>query len=176
MSFRRRLAAVGIAGLLVSWPSTCQTTQAEAPTKDVVLTHLKTSREFTLAIARQMPTTEYSFRLTPQQMTFAEQMVHLASDMDVFLAPLVAPTPDLVRPVSMEKQHVLAYLEAAFDRAIKSGGSLDPRQMTRVYRTTDGPKTGLGILLGLLDHNTHHRASASMYLRAKGITPAAYRF
>jgi uncharacterized damage-inducible protein DinB len=26
--------------------------------------------------------------------------------------------------------------------------------------------------MGLLDHTTHHRASAEMYLRAKGITPA----
>ena len=36
--------------------------------------------------------------------------------------------------------------------------------------------TGLDMLLGVLDHTTHHRASAEMYLRAKGITPAEYQF
>jgi len=28
----------------------------------------------------------------------------------------------------------------------------------------------------LMDHTTHHRASAEMYLRAKGIAPAEYQF
>ena len=40
---------------------------------------------------------------------------------------------------------------------------------------TDG-MTGLEILMFVLDHTTHHRASAEMYLRAKGITPAEYQF
>jgi uncharacterized damage-inducible protein DinB len=36
--------------------------------------------------------------------------------------------------------------------------------------------TGSDMLLGVLDHTTHHRASAEMYLRAKGITPVEYQF
>jgi uncharacterized damage-inducible protein DinB len=28
----------------------------------------------------------------------------------------------------------------------------------------------------MLDHSTNHRASAEMYLRAKGITPPKYEF
>jgi uncharacterized damage-inducible protein DinB len=36
--------------------------------------------------------------------------------------------------------------------------------------------TGLELLMELLDHTTHHRASAEMYLRAKGITPTEYQF
>ena len=36
--------------------------------------------------------------------------------------------------------------------------------------------TGLEVLMLVLDHTTHHRASAEMYLRAKGITPAEYQF
>ena len=36
--------------------------------------------------------------------------------------------------------------------------------------------TGLELLMFTLDHCTHHRASAEMYLRAKGITPANYQF
>jgi len=36
--------------------------------------------------------------------------------------------------------------------------------------------TGLELLMFLLDHTTHHRASAEMYLRAKGITPTEYQF
>jgi len=34
--------------------------------------------------------------------------------------------------------------------------------------------SGYGLLIALLEHNAHHRASAEMYLRAKGITPPEY--
>jgi hypothetical protein len=30
--------------------------------------------------------------------------------------------------------------------------------------------------MATLDHTTHHRASAEMYIRAKGITPVEYEF
>jgi uncharacterized damage-inducible protein DinB len=30
--------------------------------------------------------------------------------------------------------------------------------------------------MAMLNHNTHHRASAEMYLRVKGITPTEYQF
>jgi uncharacterized damage-inducible protein DinB len=36
--------------------------------------------------------------------------------------------------------------------------------------------SGLELLMAMLDHTTHHRASAEMYIRAKGITPVEYEF
>jgi uncharacterized damage-inducible protein DinB len=48
--------------------------------------------------------------------------------------------------------------------------------MHTTYNTDEGKLTGLDLLLGDLDHTTHHRASAEMYLRAKGITPPQYAF
>jgi uncharacterized damage-inducible protein DinB len=47
---------------------------------------------------------------------------------------------------------------------------------TPVFAQTDIKAIGTEILLALLDHTTHHRASAEMYLRAKGITPTEYEF
>ena len=51
---------------------------AETDVKAIVLKHLKTSRDFTLKVAGQMPESSYDFKLTPPQMSFAEQMVHLS--------------------------------------------------------------------------------------------------
>ena len=39
-----------------------------------------------------------------------------------------------------------------------------------------GTMTGVEVVMFMLDHTTHHRASAEMYLRAKGITPTEYEF
>ena len=53
----------------------------------LVLKHLKTSRDFTLKVADQMPESDYAFKLTPPQMSFAEQMVHLTQGLDEYIAP-----------------------------------------------------------------------------------------
>ena len=66
-------ACVGL--LLANAPA-----RAQADLKAIVVKHLTTSRDFTLKVAEQMPEADYGFKLTPPQMSFGEQMAHLASD------------------------------------------------------------------------------------------------
>jgi uncharacterized damage-inducible protein DinB len=54
--------------------------------------------------------------------------------------------------------------------------ALTPETLHKTYQTGEGSLTGLNLVLGDLDHTTHHRASAEMYLRAKGITPPEYTY
>jgi len=149
---------------------------AQIDIKAVVVKHLTTSRDFTLKVAGQMPEADYGFKLTPPQMSFAEQMVHLASEQAGLLAPLTGGTPKPAKPASMSKTDVMAFVRQAFDQSIATVSTLTPAQIEKRYSGVEGPMTGLDTLMFLMDHTTHHRASAEMYLRAKGITPAEYRF
>jgi len=149
---------------------------AQTDIKAIVLKHLKTSRDFTLKVAEQMPESTYDFKLTPPQMSFAEQMVHLSQSLAVFVSPFSGEQPNPSKPVSMKKKDVLAFIGRSFDDAIERVSKLTPEQISRTYKSEEGTMTGLELLLGMLDHTTHHRASAEMYLRAKGITPAEYQF
>jgi uncharacterized damage-inducible protein DinB len=149
---------------------------AQGDVKTIVLKHLKTSRDFSLKVAAQMPESTYDFKLTPPQMSFAGQMVHLSQSLAVFLAPFSGQEPKPAKPASMSKKDVLAFMTKSFDDAIAQVSKLTPEQMTKTYKSEEGTMTGLELLLAMLDHNTHHRASAEMYLRAKGITPAEYQF
>ena len=54
---------------------------AQSDFKAAALKHLKTSKDFTLKVANQMPESSYDFKLTPPQMSFSEQMVHLPQSM-----------------------------------------------------------------------------------------------
>ena len=63
-----------------------RTACAQTNIKAVVVKHLKTSRDFTLKVAEQMPEADYGFKLTPPQMSFAEQMKHLSQEQAGFLA------------------------------------------------------------------------------------------
>jgi uncharacterized damage-inducible protein DinB len=149
---------------------------AQADFKDAVVKHLKTSRDFTLKVADQMPEADYGFKLTPPQMSFAEQITHLAQEQAGFLSTFSGGKPDSGKPASMSKKDVMAYVKQSFDKSIDTVSKLTPAQLSKTYSGGEGTMTGTEILMFMMDHTTHHRAQAEMYLRAKGITPAEYQF
>ena len=167
------VALIVSAGLLaVAAPA-----RAQLDIKSVVVKHLTTSRDFTLKVADQMPDADYGFKLTPPQMSFAQQMVHLAQEQPGLLAPFTNGKPaSTAKPSSMNKKDVIAFVRQSFDQSIATVSKLTPAQIEKSYPGFGMPMTGLEILMFVLDHTTHHRASAEMYLRAKGITPAEYTF
>jgi uncharacterized damage-inducible protein DinB len=152
-----------------------QPARAQADLKAIVVKHLTTSRDFTLKVAEQMPEADYGFKLTPPQMSFAEQMAHLASDQVALLAPFTGAKPVPSKPSSMSKKDVIAYVRQTYDQSIAFVSKLTPAQIDRSYNL-GAPMTGLELLMFVLDHSTHHRAQAEMYLRVKGITPVEYEF
>lgn len=147
-----------------------------ADAKAAVLKHLAISREFTIKIAEQMPPADYDFKLTPQQMSFGEQMIHIAQTFEEFVDPLSDAKLGLGKPISANKPDVISFLRSSFDAVIGRVTALAPNQLSKVYTSYGVTATGLEFLMELLDHTTQHRASAEMYLRVKGITPAAYQF
>ena len=149
---------------------------AQGDAHAAVLKHLKTSRDFTLKVADQMPESDYNFKLTPPQMSFAEQMVHLSQAFDEYLSPLVGQRPNSAKPASMSKKDVIAFVQKSFDSSIEKVSKLTPAQLSKTYNSGEGTMSGLELLMAMLDHTTHHRASAEMYIRAKGITPVEYQF
>lgn len=173
MSSRLFVSAVACACLLLA----SRPAQAQFDIKAVVVKHLTTSRDFTLKVAEQMPEADYSFKLTAPQMSFGEQMAHLASDQANLLAPFTNAKPGpSAKPASMNKKDVIAFVRQQYDQSIAVVSKLTPAQVEKSYPGFGAPMTGLELLMFVLDHSTHHRASAEMYLRAKGIAPAEYEF
>jgi uncharacterized damage-inducible protein DinB len=172
MKIRLLMVVLAVAAVL----TVPQPVQAQADVAALVVKRLNTSRDFTLKVADQMPEADYGFKLTPPQMSFAEQMVHLAEDQANILAPLSGERPKPSKPASMTKKDVMAYVRQSFDQTIAVVSKLTPAQIARSYSGFGAPITGLEVLMFVLDHTTHHRASAEMYLRAKGIVPAEYQF
>ena len=83
IAVQHRLAVWVLLAILaaLAMPASGQTTfQAE------VVKHLTTSRDFTLKVADAMPAADYGFKLTPPQMSFAGQMIHLSQGLTYFLS------------------------------------------------------------------------------------------
>src|SRR5271165_4147517 len=103
---------------------------AQMDFKAAVLKHLKTSKEFSLKVANQMPEASYDFKLTPPQMSFAEQMAHLSQSLEYFVAPIVGEKPNPSKPASMKKADVMAFMGTSFDKAIERVSKLTPEQIS----------------------------------------------
>src|ERR1700688_4953299 len=149
---------------------------AQIDVKAAFLKHLKTSKDFTLKVADQMPESSYDFKLTPPQMSFAEQMVHLSQALDEYLSPFSGQSANPGKPASMSKKDVIAFVRKSLDSSIEKVSKLTSAQLSKTYNSGEGTMSGLELLMAMLDHTTHHRASAEMYIRAKGITPVEYEF
>src|SRR6202167_4309805 len=52
---------------------------AQTTVKDALVTHWKTTGEFTIAVASAMPAENYTFRPNPVEMSFGELMAHIAA-------------------------------------------------------------------------------------------------
>jgi uncharacterized damage-inducible protein DinB len=143
--------------------------------RDTIVSRLKNSRDFTLKVADAMPASDYDFKLTKPQMSFAQQMAHIGESMDYFMSVFSGEKPHPAKPTSMSKTDVMAYVKAQYDKAIESASKLTSEQIEKNYKGGEGGSmNGLADLIAMLEHAAHHRASAEMYLRAKGITPPSY--
>ncbi|HEY2843783.1 MAG TPA: DinB family protein, partial [Bryobacteraceae bacterium] len=115
---------------------------AQVDVKAAVLKHLKVSRDFTLKVAAQMPDADYGFKLTPPQMSFAEQMVHLSQEQAGFLAVFSKDRPNPGKPASLNKKDVLAFIQQSFDQSIATVSKLTPAELAKNYQGDEGPATG----------------------------------
>jgi uncharacterized damage-inducible protein DinB len=166
-----------LAAALAITSASAQSTKGPADFKAVFQNHLKTSEEFTLKVAEAMPAENYSFKLTPEQMSFGEQMAHLSRALGFFVRPFTGDKPAMTKPASAGKADVIAYMKSSFEGALAQVAKLTTEQLEKTYESGPGQtQTGYDSLLKMLDHTTHHRASAEMYLRVKGITPPTYEF
>lgn len=172
LGIRAVLALLVVAGVaMASHPAA-----AQATLQATIVKHLTTSKEFTLKVAEAMPAEDYGFKLTPPQMSFGGQLIHLSQAFTYFLSPFSGQKANPGKPKSESKEDVIAFVRQSYDDAIATVGKLTPEQLAKTYTSEEGSNSGTDLLLLMLDHTTHHRASAEMYLRAKGITPPEYQF
>ena len=165
-----------IAALAVT-PVMAQGSNAAADFKTSFQKHLQTSEDFTLKVADAMPAENYDFKLTPEQMSYGGQMTHLATALGRYASRITGQKPPLAKPASEAKVDVVAFVKASFDFTIAQVASLTPEQIAKTYGSTPGQmQSGYDLMMAMLVHTTNHRASAEMYLRAKGITPPQYQF
>lgn len=131
-----------------------------------------------------MPADLYTFKPNPDEMTFGEQMIHIAGA-NVFrfheITGIAAPFEfNPAKPPAPDKEAALKLLEQSFDYVIDSLPNITAYQLQRkwhipTWKGRNDPD-GRAMILNMFVHTAHHRAQCEVYMRAKGIKPPDYIF
>jgi uncharacterized damage-inducible protein DinB len=144
----------------------------------------KISKQFTLEVANAMPAELYSFKPNPDEMTFGEQIVHIAGANVFRFHEITGAKPpfefDPAKPQATDKDSAVKMLEQSFDYVIAVLPGITSEQLKRTWHIpswkgrTD--PDGRAMILNMFVHTAHHRAQCEVYMRVKGIKPPAYTF
>jgi uncharacterized damage-inducible protein DinB len=144
---------------------------------DELVAHWTTSKELSLAVANAMPESDYSFKATPPEMSFGEQMNHIAAA-DSYYCSMAAGTkgPIKGKPSDNSKSAAIKNLTVAYDYCIDSIKEMSDASLQKSIPTKGGTTTPFELFWGGFTHAAHHRGQAEVYLRLKDITPPEYKF
>jgi uncharacterized damage-inducible protein DinB len=148
----------------------------EAAVPSALADHWKTSKKYVLALAEQMPAEDYGFKPNADEMSFGQQMAHIAGANSFFFATLSGQKDPIPKPTKFDKASVLQMLNESYDFCIAALTGLKHERLLQTFDTPVGKISGLELLMLATDHTAHHRGQCIVYLRAKNIKPAAYQF
>jgi len=137
----------------------------------------KNAMEYTLEFAKAMPEEMYSFKPVDVEMTYGEQLKHIAGNMVWLSSSYLNGTKTTLDPVNAgnSKKEIIAILEKSFAYANTTISLLNEKMLNQQVNFFAGMMSKRRIMLLMTDHVTHHRGQLVVYLRLKGIEPPAYR-
>lgn len=137
------------------------------------------SMAYLLEIAALMPDDAYGFKPTEEEMSFGQQLQHIAQNMVWLSTAYLKDGQPYVKDEKFAREmppdSVRALLSESFRFALEALQQLDTRTLSDTKDFFAGPKTKRQIMHLMHDHVTHHRGQLIVYLRLKGLKPPKYR-
>jgi uncharacterized damage-inducible protein DinB len=152
----------------------------KAQTNDSLLNQLsakwKNAKTYALKVAELMPEEQYNFKPVPDEMSFGEQLLHIAQNMNWLSSAYLLGSKQNIKSEAklLSKQSIINTVSAAYDSALAVQYRLTAKQLDEVVPFFAGPKSRRQILILMHDHQTHHVGQLIVYLRLKGIKPPDY--
>ena len=139
--------------------------------------HWNTAKALTLAVADAMPAENYDFKPNPEEMTFGQQIAHIAQANFGYCSRLNnSKAPPMERPEMLDKGAVMKLASDSFDYCSDIVAGLTDQNLDEM-RGPEGRQSSVReVMLATLGHMAHHRGQAEVYLRAKGVKPPTYTF
>jgi hypothetical protein len=144
------------------------------PVSNAVRKIMERRSKITVGAAEAMPADKYTFRPTPEQMTFGHLVVHTL-DANNFLcgsiAGTAAPTGEKLADTD-SKEKLVAALKSSFDYCTQALAKMDDSNLAEQVPFFGGDKISrAATMIALTDVAYDHYSMAAMYLRLNGLVP-----
>lgn len=144
------------------------------PVSNAVRKILERRAKIMVAAAEAMPADKYSFRPTPEQMTFGHLVVHTAGANNFLcssIAGTAAPADEKLSDTD-SKDKLIAALKGSFDYCTQALAKMDDSNLAQQVPFFGGDKISrAGAMIALTDVAYDHYSMAAMYLRLNGLIP-----
>lgn len=143
------------------------------PVSNAVRTILERRTKVTIGAAEAMPAEKYSYRPTPEQMTFGHLVLHTL-DSNNFLCSSIAGTAVTGEKLADTdpKEKLVAALKGSFDYCAQVLAKTDDSKLAEQVPFFGGGKISrAGAMIVLTDVAFDHYGMAAMYLRLNGLVP-----
>ncbi len=141
------------------------------------------AKSYTQEYLDAMPAAQYGFRATDSMRTFAQQMLHLATANAGFAFIATGAAYPFASqnfeksPALQNKDSVVFYVNTSYNKMINGIKDMDPGTFGQLvsWNLPGGKRTitRLTWIFKAFEHQTHHRAQCTVYLRLVGIRPPA---
>ncbi len=127
-------------------------------------------------MAELMPEEYYDFKPVPEEMSFREQLLHIAQNMQWLSTSYFFQGKNKIgkNTGTIDKASVIKVLSDAYDMGLAAHKSISLKQLDEMVDFFAGPMTRRQILILMHDHQSHHLGQIIVYLRLKGIKPPDY--
>ncbi len=148
--------------------------QTKSPVSDVLRAMLTGREKNTIAAFEEMPADKFSYKPTPEQMTFGHLAAHIVSSNYFFCSNI----GDVPRPKTEElkgtegKDKLAAAVKASFEFCDSALVKADDSKMNENITWFDGkPRTRAWAFVSLAGSWADHYGMAAIYLRLNGLVP-----
>ena len=139
------------------------------------------AKAYTIDYLNTVPANKYSFKATDSIRSFAQQMLHLAQS-NVNIISAVAGVPNIFGDRNLEesktahiKDSVMHYVVSSYDLAINGLKKMNMGLLNEKVKFAVWEETKYAWLLKAFEHQTHHRAQTTIYIRLLGLHPPQER-
>jgi DinB family len=147
--------------------------------KEQLLKDWKRSKLYTLDYLKTMPDARFSFRPQDSIRTFAQQMIHLSqATVSLMEAATGMKIPNAINrpglesvPSALTKDSVTYFVNLSYDYAIQALGNFEMANSYQYVKRGKFNETRIAWMLKAFEHQAHHRAQTTIYIRASGLKP-----
>jgi uncharacterized damage-inducible protein DinB len=140
------------------------------------LTRWASSERYTLEVLDKMPESGIQFKVDSSAMSFGEQIAHIGKTITM-LSKNFLNAPSFIfqiDPANATKEQLKAYIIACYRYSVESIDQLSPEDLEEIIPVMGSEVNRRQVMALMMDHTSHHRGSAVVYLRIYGIDPPTF--